>query len=111
MNQNQYSYHASTFIFSLVNPTNTGPIMLPNSGLYHTNTYSIYSSVGVGPTFGGGHDISICNGCNTLNSSYSNLGHSFQCPPGITYGTVQANNFLAGSYNFIVSEIEVFYLK
>jgi hypothetical protein len=85
--------------------------MLPNTGLYHTNTYSIYSCMTSGPTFGGGHDFSICNQSNFLGSSYSNLGHSFQCPPGITYGSTQANTFLVGSYSFLVSEIEVFYLK
>lgn len=57
--------------------------------------------------------LDICSNCNTANSNYSNLGHSFdvQKALGYTYNSQQAKNFLAGSYNFTVSEIEVFKRK
>jgi len=58
-------------------------------------------------SFGGGHDFYLCDNCNTVNSSYSNLGHTYKTPAGITYGTQEAMNYLAGSYNFLVDEIEV----
>jgi hypothetical protein len=94
-----------------VNPTNTPPLMMTNNGIYNAGLYSISSSPKSGPIFGGGNDLFICGDSDINNQSYSNLGHSFQCPPGITYGSTQAYSFLAGSYNFLVSEIEVFYLK
>ena len=51
---------------------------------------------------GGGHDLYLSDNCNANNSSYSNLSHS--------YGNNQGGNTtsLAGSYNFVVDEIEVF---
>ena len=51
---------------------------------------------------GGGHDLYLSDNCNTNNSSTANLPYS--------YGKNQGGNFisLAGSYNFVVDEIEVF---
>lgn len=59
-------------------------------------------------TFGGGHDIYLCDNCNTTNSSYSNFGHTYKCPDGFAYGSNEAKNYFAGSYNFMTDEIEVF---
>jgi hypothetical protein len=36
---------------------------------YHKNTY--------GPTFGGGHDIHICNQANQSNGSYANICYTY----------------------------------
>ena len=47
--------------------------------------------------FGGGNDIGIYNNCNTNNSNYSNLGHTYEPPAGIAYNTDQAKEYLAGS--------------
>ena len=55
-----------------------------------------------GPTFGGSHDLHIANDANNNSNSESNLGHTYELPPG------QTNTFLVGSKNFKVSEIEVF---
>lgn len=81
---------------------------MTNIGPSHSNTYSIYDDSGYGPTFGGGHDFYIANASNTNQSSYSNLGHSYLEPTGNGYSSTQAKNYLAGSYNFQVKEIEVF---
>ena len=62
---------------------------------------------GCGPIFGAGHDLRICNNPQT-NQSHSNFGHTYQPPPGYVYGSEQANNLLAGQYNFLTTEIEVF---
>lgn len=51
--------------------------------------------------------IVISSESNANNNSYSNLGSSYITPLGI-HGSNEARNFLAGSYNFTVSEIEVF---
>jgi hypothetical protein len=56
---------------------------------------------------GGGHDLYICSNSNTTNLSYTNLGSSFRLP-GYVYGQQNTKDFLAGSYNFKVLEMEVF---
>jgi len=84
--------------------------MMPNTGPHHSNSYSCYDGSNYGPTFGGGHDLYLCDNCNIYNSNYSNLGHSYNLN-GYVYGSTQIKNFLAGSYNFMVSEIEIFKLK
>jgi hypothetical protein len=56
-------------------------------------------------TFGGGHDLHICDQPNKNNSSYTNQPHSYEIPQG------KDNTWLAGSYNFKVLEIEVYTVK
>jgi hypothetical protein len=73
--------------------------------------YGGYGQSGYGPTWGGGHDLHICNDSNTVNSSYSNYAYTFEAPFGMTYGSSQAQSHLAGSYNFKTEEIEVFQLE
>jgi hypothetical protein len=75
---------------------------------YQNHGNAIYNYASYGPSFGGGHDLMLCDNCNTTNSSYSNLGYTYKCPAGITYSTTEAQNYLAGSYNFLVDEVEVF---
>ena len=100
-----YQYDKDSFIFSLKNSKNKF-FKFPSTTTYGQS--SIYCCSGYGPTFGGGHDIYIYDRSNTNTSNYSNLGHSYKPPNNFTYGTTQANSYLAGSYNFKVSEIEVF---
>ena len=50
----------------------------------------------------------ICDNANTVNSSYSNLGYTYKCPNGISYSTTEANSYFAGSYNFMIDELEVY---
>ena len=61
--------------------------------------------------FGGGHDIRLYNDCNNNTSSFCHLGHTFEVPEGFTHNTDPAKNYMAGSYNFKVKEIEVFHVK
>ena len=42
--------------------------------------YAVYGDRGYGPTFGGGHDIYICDNANTNRSSYFNFPYSFKRP-------------------------------
>ena len=76
-----------------------------NSGV---SQYGVYCGTGYNATWGGGHDIHLSDNCNTVNSSYSNLGHTYVCPSGMINGSEEAKNYLAGSYNFLVNEIEAF---
>jgi hypothetical protein len=68
----------------------------------------MYNLSSYGPTFGGGHDLHLCDNSNTVNGSYCNLGHTYKCPDGIAYTSNEAKNYLTGSYNFMVDEIEVY---
>jgi hypothetical protein len=98
-----YQSDSTAFIFSFINRENTPLKMEIKSGNYNN---AIYSESSYGPTFGG-HDFIISNSSNNNRNSYSNLGHSYKFDK-YTYGSNGAQQFLAGSYNFQVSEIEVF---
>ena len=65
-----------------------------SNAMFHSSSY--------GPIFGGGHDFWIVSDANNNSNSKSNLGHTYELPPG------QTKTFLVGSRNFKVSEIEVF---
>ena len=90
-----------SFLFSLKSPSSeVGPTKMsikPNmysNAMLHNSYY--------GPTFGGSHDLHIANDANNNSNSESNLGHTYELPPG------QTTTFLVGSNNFKVSDIEVF---
>ena len=91
---------SQAFLFSMVNPSGLGPTKLPlipgeeRNGIWCLNHY--------GPLFGGGFDLSIYENANTNISSYSNLSHSYQCPPG------HQNTFFTGAKHFTVTDYEVF---
>ncbi len=98
-----YKNDASAFLFSLINKENRpGKFGVRYSG----GTNAIYDLGSLGPTFGGGNDLRIADNSDSNTNSYSNLGNSYSSFH--TYGTTQAQNFLAGSYSFQVKEIEVF---
>ena len=65
------------------------------------NLYWLLSS------FGGGGDMYTYDNKNP-GSSYSNLGHSYELPSGIFYGSDEAKTYLAGSYHFKLKELEIF---
>jgi hypothetical protein len=74
------------------------------------NGTAICCAPSYGAVFGGGHDLLIHNNANSNQSSYSNLGHTYQPPPGYQCNTQQTHEALfAGSRNFTPTEIEVFY--
>jgi len=69
-----------------------------------TNTSNaVYHGSSHGPTFGGGFDFYLCSNCDTTSSSYANAGNSYASP--------RDQNLLAGTYNFMVAEYEVYELK
>ncbi len=58
-----------------------------------------------GPTFGSGYDF--CIGCSSnLQNGTSRLGVSYKHPK--YQAGAEANKFLAGSDQFLISEIEVY---
>jgi hypothetical protein len=58
-----------------------------------------------GPSFGG--DIQIVNNANSTMDSYSRLGDCYKHPQ-YAQGTNEACTFLAGSFKFLLDEIEVY---
>ena len=100
-----YKNSSSSFLFSLQNKDGVAPFIANIKQGQGQN--AICCSSGYGPTFGGGHDLYICNNPQ-VNQSYSNFGSSYQLPTGYVYGREQARNLLAGQYRFLTTEIEVF---
>ncbi|ETO18031.1 hypothetical protein RFI_19264 [Reticulomyxa filosa] len=103
-----YQQDSNAFIFLL---RSTNKIYKKPQKWGIKNGYNaVYHSGGYGPTFG----MSLffkkkkiifytLFGCDTTNSSYSNAGNSFTSPVDQT--------LLAGSYNFLVKDYEVYQLK
>jgi hypothetical protein len=77
----------SDFIFSLDNKAKY---------MVKDRDHAIYGGTGYSVTFGGGHDIFISNGCTANNKNYCKH-YSYNIP-----------SHIAGSYNFIVTYMEVF---
>ena len=63
--------------------------------------YAICCCTGIGPSFGSGSDIRICEKMDNC----TNLGYTYPHPE-YKRGTNEAQSFLAGSYNFQLNEIE-----
>jgi len=98
---NGYKTDPNAFIFSLINKIINCKLKMNCDD----HDCSIYCSCFYGPTFG--DDICILDSSNQNKKSYSNLDHSY-IHPYYEYETEEARSFLAGSYNFQVSEIEVY---
>ena len=99
--QSSFFLDYSAFVFSLTQQTKHKLV----KGL---ETDAIY----VGPDyifcFGGGCDIRLDKDCIKNDSSYCNLGNTYEAPAGMTVATDPCKNYLAGSYNYKVREIEAF---
>jgi hypothetical protein len=89
-----------SFLFSVKDPRNGDPRSFP---LVNSSAEAIYCHSSYGPTFGGGHDIHVADGCNANTSSYTYLGGSCRNGTGLSRGQV-----FTGEYTFQVKEIEVF---
>ncbi|KAJ6255746.1 pep-cterm sorting domain-containing protein [Anaeramoeba flamelloides] len=98
-----------SFLFSLISldPNFIEPLKMHCN--QNTNS-EIYCSPNYGPTFGEGHDLLLNNRNKNYDAkSYSNLGHTYKAPFGYKSGSIQAQNFLAGTYrNWDISQIEIF---
>lgn len=89
------------FIFTLTNPHDIPPTKYQNS----RPEYAIHAANNYGPTFGGGHDIYVCNQSHINTGSTTNFPHSYIDTTGKNYTT------FAGNKNFQTSEIEVYRLE
>jgi hypothetical protein len=96
-----YKDDPNSFLFSLINKLNK-----PKKIKWSKNN-GICCSISNSPVFGGGHDLCIADKSNTNTNSCSNLG-LFYTHSDYEYESNEAKSFLAGSFNFQVSEIEVY---
>ena len=100
---NKYHTADDSFIFTLTSIYNIAPTKFLNKIYPH---HAIYHGNDRDPSFGGGHDIGICN--NFLNSnSYSNLNHSYHDVLS------KRNSIFSGDINnsnYKLKELEVFKL-
>lgn len=67
----EYYADEGSFLFSLTHKTK-------HEQTGSNGQYGLYSNTTYSATWGGGHDIHICNNANTVNSSYSNLGFTYK---------------------------------
>ena len=74
------------------------------------DAYAIYRDSSYGPTFGGG-DLYIADNAGSNTNSYTYFGYSYNLPLGYTYGQINTESLLGGSYKFTPSEVEVLYLN
>ena len=70
---------------------------------------AIHNDPSYGPWFGNGDLIISDMAAYNINSS-SNLGEAYSLPDGVTYGSDEAGNYLAGSRYFMPEEVEVFHV-
>ena len=91
---------ATAFIFSFINQENK-PLVMRNNN----SGKAIYCSSIRGPVFG--EDFYIYSNSHKNNYSYSEISHCYTHPQYAS-GSNEAKSFLAGSYNFSTTEIEVF---
>ena len=103
-----YHHDPRAFLFSLVNYAGWAPLKLPQTGKHSSLRKSIRCHSLLGPTFGGGYDMSIFNARSNSNT-YSDLGHTYSPPGGYSYRSSFARTFLAGTYKFTPDEVETFY--
>lgn len=102
MANNQHGYDANAYLFSLVNPFKK-PFL---SHIVNPN-FAIYNYSNIGPSFGAGSDIYICDKPNTSANNNVSLLH-YQKPKNIQ----DSNGFyFCDNRNFIVKEIEVFQIE
>ena len=99
---NQLKADPHAFIFSLINKDNN-PLKIVNKA-----DYAILCSTLYGPIFCG--DIFISNNSNENQESYSKLGTCYKHDQ-FPERTAEAKNYLAGSFNFQLDEIEVYQKK
>ncbi|KAJ5077426.1 hypothetical protein M0811_05949 [Anaeramoeba ignava] len=96
---------SSAFIFSLRNDKGD---RIPAKFTYNGKNRAINSNLNYGPWFGDGCDFGINS---DLKTGWSYFGKSYNLPNGITYGTNEANSYLAGSYSsWVVDELESYFI-
>ena len=99
-------WSARSFLFSIVNPAGIGPVKL-NIRPEKTDK-ALRQDPQSGPIFGE-NDLYIGDKADQSAVSFSDLGRAYELPNNpLGAGTLDARKFFAGSYKFVVDDIEVF---
>ena len=103
---NGHEHSSSSFLFSSRNKDGLASFTANlKQGQEQHATYCYTSYV---RCFGAGSDLCICDNPHQVCQAYSNFGYSYQLPTGYVYGSGKAKKLLAGQYQFLTTEIEVF---
>ncbi|KAJ5077472.1 hypothetical protein M0811_05995 [Anaeramoeba ignava] len=103
-----YISDENAFLFSLRNDKNDRkPEKFPVK--YMKNRTALYYQDDIGPTFGKfSSDLFLDE---KLKTGWTSFGRSYKLPYGIKYGTKEAEDYLAGSYDqWEVEELETFFI-
>lgn len=65
----------------------------------------------LGPTFGSGYDLVLCDGCDKIKDSYVKEGVSYNISNGYVLSGSHENCNSATQYKFMVKEYEVFQIE
>jgi hypothetical protein len=87
------------FLFTIKNPHDLPPRIFARK----QGDWAILDKGGIGPTFGGGHDLHVCDQCHTAKGSYTYPGRSYNNDTGLAREVV-----FTGAQSFLVKQIEVF---
>ena len=99
---------AQAFLFGL--HTHRGgdtPLKLTQGGQTPNAGQAVHEHRSHGPRWGGGTDLSIVNNPHQSNC-VSNLGYSYNPPPGGQHGQPGTNDYFAEANSFTLAEWEVF---
>jgi len=103
-NSGSYKTDANAFLYSIVNSYKK-----PFKQVSASDSYSIYAYASYGPTWGGGHNLCIHSDFRGT-SNYSNGSYSSFRMEDTSNGVTMGNETFAGSYNFSLTDIEVYTL-
>jgi len=92
----RYIASDNSFLFSLYSPNRRQPRQF---GI-KKKLFAVSHHPDCGPVFGAGADLFICDNCDKVGDSYSNLPHSYD-------GDLASSSCLMGDYSFMVEEYEV----
>jgi len=92
----RYVASENSFLFSLSSPTRRQPRKFN----IKKKLFGVSHHPDCGPVFGAGADLFICDECDKVGDSYSNLPHSYD-------GDQASSTCLMGEYSFLVEEYEV----
>ncbi|CDW89660.1 UNKNOWN [Stylonychia lemnae] len=97
-NAGDWTRDENAFLFSLTKKTKHEQYQQKEQALYFAASYMLWFS----------YDMLLYSNCDSNTSSSSSLGTTYKLPDGIVQGSVEGQNYLAGSSNYSVKEIEIY---
>lgn len=98
-----YKPDKDAFVFSLTKGTHHRQRNKTANCIFHDASYISFG----GRTDGHWDDISLKSSCNVDYWSYSDFGWTYIPPENVVPGTTQAQSYMAGTYRWMCSNIEI----